>query len=419
MRLVQSVDSRPTLLVISYYWPPAAGPGTVRPVKLVKYLADRYRIIVYTASNNQQFGRDVSLENDIPPGVEVITEHVPMQKNVEAGQTFVADRSLRTRFKQWVRGNVLLPDAKRFWLRRAKRTVSNLFTHTSIDAIIVSAPPQTTHLIGRMISRTFNKPVIHDWRDPWTDAFFLQDFPRSRWANWIDRRMERSVIESGRIHVTLNEELTELIHSKTTESVDVRILPNGFDDEIAPYDASVDRSRIIYTGTLAASQRVAVLPDIIRRNPELSMDFYGQVHANIQRDFSDLSDQVTFHPPVSRDTVRTIQIQAGWLLLVIPNTPHSAGILSLKLFDYLASGRPILAFGPVGGAADRILRETGTGFMLSMDADAEFVIDHMNSFQYLANVEEIMKYHRKSQADKMHQMIQEIINDSAVATPDA
>ena len=67
-------------------------------------------------------------------------------------------------------------------------------------------------------------------------------------------------------------------------------------------------------------------------------------------------------------------MKANLLLLVIPEVKNNEGILTGKLFEYLAAKRPILLIGPENGDAAKIIRETESGFICNYN-DCERITD--------------------------------------------
>ena len=75
------------------------------------------------------------------------------------------------------------------------------------------------------------------------------------------------------------------------------------------------------------------------------------------------------------------------LLLLMPDSePRAKGLLTGKLFEYLASGRPILCIGPEDGDAAKIINETNAGTTVSFEHKNQ-IKDSISSYyqQYLTS----------------------------------
>jgi glycosyltransferase involved in cell wall biosynthesis len=80
---------------------------------------------------------------------------------------------------------------------------------------------------------------------------------------------------------------------------------------------------------------------------------------------SGLGDQIEFTGYVAHEKSIAYLFESTLLLLLIPDVPNNKGILTGKFFEYLATGKPVLALGPKDGDVARILQETGAGSIFS------------------------------------------------------
>ena len=167
-------DSRmKNFLLISYYWPPSGGVGVQRWLKLSKYLpVAGWRPVVLTPENPAFELRDPALEKEVAPEVEVLRlpiwepYHLASKLSGKKGAAInygVALESksstLTNRMMHWLRGNVILPDPRVFWVRPASKFALDLLEKNEIKAVITTGPPHSMHLIGKRI-RKKNRPSL-------------------------------------------------------------------------------------------------------------------------------------------------------------------------------------------------------------------------------------------------------------------
>jgi glycosyltransferase involved in cell wall biosynthesis len=82
----------------------------------------------------------------------------------------------------------------------------------------------------------------------------------------------------------------------------------------------------------------------------------------------DLGDRLELHPYVPRRQSLALQRDSDALLLLIPEAGgRGKGVLSGKVFEYLAAERPILAAVPPDGAAADLIQETSAGVVAPPD----------------------------------------------------
>ncbi len=391
------------VLLATYYFPPSGGPGVQRPLKFVKYLPGfGWRPVVLTVRPEDASypDRDPALEAEIPPGVPVIRTRawdpyalyarlLGKEKDAVVGVAFTGEGEpgARHRLARWVRANLFLPDARVGWTPFAGRAARKLLRETPIDVVMTTGPPHSTHLIGRALKRRAGMPWVADFRDPWTDIGYYGDLPFTAWACRLDARLERSVLEEADHVVTVSPSLKRLLARKTTTPVTV--LPNGFDPDDFRGTVPVETGAFVlaHIGTLSASQNPGALWRALRslldagELPALRLRLVGNVDPVVMRSLEahGLADRTETIPYVPHDAAVRHMRRAALLLLSIPRVPDAEGIVTGKIFEYAASGRPVLGVGPLPGDAAALLEETGAGRLFAYDDAAgmtAFVREH-------------------------------------------
>ncbi|HNV21323.1 MAG TPA: glycosyl transferase family 1, partial [Candidatus Hydrogenedentes bacterium] len=176
----------PRVLIISYYFPPAGGPGVQRIMGLVRHLPSfGWEPVVLTVKGGTFFNRDEESLARVPASVPVYRTKAfepfalynrlrgkPADEALPIGGVGQGGGGVAARLSQWVRANLFVPDARIGWIPSAVSAAKRLVRHERIDAIITSSPPQTVHLIGRRAALATGLPWIADFRDPWTQIYY-------------------------------------------------------------------------------------------------------------------------------------------------------------------------------------------------------------------------------------------------------
>jgi glycosyltransferase involved in cell wall biosynthesis len=380
------IVSHKKVLIISYYWPPSGGSGVQRWVKFTKYLRGfGWEPIIYTPSNPERPAIDHSLEKDIPHDVEILKQpiwepyslykkFVGLKKDEKLGVGLMKSGDESSFFQNlslWIRGNLFIPDPRKFWIRPSVKFLKNYLQANRVDAIISSGPPHSMHLIGMKLARKTGTPWLADFRDPWTNIDFFEDLKLSKFARRRHHTLEKKVLDSaGKVVVispTMKAEFQEITDT------DISIIPNGYDAEDFAESGYQKTSTftLAHIGMMAPSRNPEILweslSELKNENEEFSTQFklqlIGKVDGSIKETIAkrELSDIVEMVPYVPHNEIITMQQQSDALLLIVNNTPNAALILTGKLFEYLAAKRPIVCISPVEGDIKKVLDETNAG----------------------------------------------------------
>ena len=368
------------VLILSYYWPPAGGPGVQRWLKFVKYLPQfniEPVIVTVDPSRAEYPIRDESLARDVQPDLQVYRTpcaglydfYKKFTKSSTAPYSGFANEgrpNLKQKISRFIRGNFFLPDARKGWNRYAYRQVLQLIRAQGIDTVITTGPPMSTHLVGRRLKRQLSIRWITDFRDPWTDIFYYDKLYPTALARRIDRRMERNVLLQADHIITVSPFLRGLLAAKSPaiHADKISVIPNGYDaDDFLEPAAKESTFTITYTGTLAANYSLDGLIAVLAEwNAPFRLRFVGkvdpQIQQQIQQQLGAKVEFLSFVPHV--EAIRHMQ-SSTLLLLVIPDSADNKGNLTGKLFEYIGSRTPILCLGPVDGDAAAIITSAQAG----------------------------------------------------------
>ncbi len=374
------------ILIITYYWPPSGGAGVQRWLKFVKYLHRlNFQPVVYTPSNPENPVDDRSLLKDIPEGLTVISQpiwepydlykkligHKPHQKINTGFLTESKKPKFTEKLSVFIRGNFFIPDARKFWVKPSVKFLSDYLCQNPVDVIISTGPPHSMHLIAMQLKHKFKIPWIADFRDPWTNIDFYKDLMLTRSADRKHHRLEKEVLKNADRIITIGSTMAQEFEQIANRHVDV--ITNGFDDEDMLHDTTEPDKKfsIAHIGSLNKDRNPVhlweVLSELCSANTDFKNDLeiklVGKVDISVTEALSknNLTTNLNKIDYLEHDEVIREQTRSQVLLLLVNNTPNSKGILTGKLFEYLASGRPVLCIGAVDGDAAKIINETNSG----------------------------------------------------------
>jgi len=377
------------VLIITYYWPPSGGSGVQRWLKFVKYLPGLgWEPYVVTPENPSFDLRDESLMSDVPDEAEII--RLPIWEPYQGFIRFSSllgkkrslkptdlvsgrDKSLFQKFSTWIRGNLFIPDPRRFWVRPAVRFLDDFLREKKIQTIVTTGPPHSIHLIGyRLKKKNPSIQWLADFRDPWSEWGFLDSLMVGKIARAMHRKLESKVLSLADTVTTITPFYVRQFEGLSGRKVS--LLTNGYDEE--DFDSLVlqrtDKFIVRHVGTvnekcnprpfIHAVKQLALEHERFRACAQI--DFVGDVHPQFRayvESFAELSSLVTFTAPVSHKTLLAMYGKSSLLLIILTGYKDAEGYMPGKLFEYLATGLPVLGTGPEEGDAASLLKETGIG----------------------------------------------------------
>ncbi len=419
------------LLIISYYWPPSGGAGVQRWLKFAKYLPSfGWEPHVYTPENPEAPAQDESLLQDIPKEVVVVKQPIfepygfykkftGNKKSVNAG--FLSEnKDSRKKFTEqlsiWVRGNMFIPDARKFWIKPSIKFLTDYIKKEKIDIVISSGPPHSMHLIAMGLKKKLGIKWIADFRDPWTNIDFYKDLMLTKSADRKHHRLEREVLETADEIITIGK--TMAMEFEEVRGKKVQVITNGFDtDDFKMQEKECsDDFVLVHVGSINADRNHSIfwegLKELCAENPEfaekLRIRFIGKLDYSVIESvesygLKDKFEQIEYVP---HNQVKDYLFAADLLYLPLNNTPNSKGILSGKFFEYLATAKPILGIGHPKGDAAEIMQKTQAGAMIDFtdkEALKQYLIKEFESRNetHKVNIEKRNQYSRRMLTQKL------------------
>jgi glycosyltransferase involved in cell wall biosynthesis len=386
------------VLIVSYYWPPSGGAGVQRWLKFSKYLPDfgwEPVILTVDPADATYPATDYSLINDLPSSLKVhktsATNYFSIYKKDKskipsAGFANNTDSTFKGKLLRFVRGNFFIPDPRRGWNKYAFKKACELIETEGIRHIITTSPPHSSQLIGLKIKKKYpDIRWVADLRDPWTDIYYYKQFYPTVISKSIDLRFEKEVLRKADRIITVGNSLKTLFSSKLN-GIDkkIQVITNGYDTsdfkETRNFAPSI--FTITYVGTLSDIYPVEGFLNALERFKEkgnnFTLRFIGTVSPE-QKEIIRLKtgdSSLEFIPYVDHPEAVKYMLETTVLLLIIPDHKSNRSIITGKLFEYIASMRPIICVGPADGDAAVILNESGHGMTFSYN-DTNEISDYL------------------------------------------
>ena len=389
------------VLIISYYWPPTGGSGVQRWVKFAKYLpSEGWQPVIYTPENPEQLATDASLEAEIPAEAEIIKTHIiepyelykkflrksgHSKEAVEVNPVNAQNKSFLQKVAMWVRGNLFLPDPRCLWIRPSVSYLKKYLKDHPVDLIVSTGPPQSMHIIGMKLARQTGLPWIADFRDPWTRIFYFKHLSMTRTTERWHKKMEKKVLDAASAVVAVSPLVQQEFQEMTQTPVE--LITNGFDEcdfaGAACTEAAGGKDKdfiITHTGLFAADGNPSVLWETLRekciKDPvfkdRLKIKLIGKTDRQITESIeaAGLGENLTDMGYQPHDKAVEEQRRASLLILPLRKEPEYKAVLPGKLYEYLASWRPVLGIGQPDGAMSMILNTTKTGVVFNWEDKA-------------------------------------------------
>ena len=424
------------VLIITYYWPPAGGPGVQRWLKFVTYLKE-FGIdpIVYIPDNPHYPILDKELLKEVPNGIEIIKHPIKepyrfakiisrgRTQKISSGIITKKNPSLMESFMLWIRGNFYIPDARIGWKKPSVKFLTKYLVNNPVDLMITTGPPHSLHLIGLELKRSLNIKWITDFRDPWTDIHYHKALKLNSSSKRKHKDLENQVLNDADGVVVTSLGTKRVFEKITKTSIDV--ITNGFDlsEKITPVQDT--HFSLVHVGSLLSKRNPLnlwkVLSEICSNNEvfkrDLKIKLVGSVSEDVIKSIDQfgLKDHCELTGYVSHQESLQYQHNAQLLLLVEMNAPETSMIIPGKLFEYIASNRPIIAIGPKNSDIEAIIDETGSGIYLNYPEE-ELLKNHIlecymkfKEGMLFVHSKDISKYSRRELTKKMVVTINKLI----------
>ena len=371
------------ILIITYYWPPAGGPGVQRWLKFVKYLPDfGIQPIVYIPENPTYPIIDQNLVSEVSDKAIIIRKPIfePYQlasffsknktKNISSG--IIPNKKKQTTLDKvflWIRGNLFIPDARVYWKKPSVVFLEKYIQENDIHTIVTSGPPHSLHLIGLELKQKLAINWLADFRDPWTTIGYHKSLKLSSFAAKKHKKLESQV---------LNTADTIIVTSKTTKvefealtNKPIEVITNGFDVELVAPQTLDTKFSLAHIGSFLSDRNpeilwqtlVELIAEIESFKSHLELKLIGAVSQEVLETIEKfgLNQYLNNLGYVSHQEAIEHQKKSQVLLLIEIDSEDTKSIIPGKLFEYMVSNRPIVAIGPKDSDFAEIITTTNTG----------------------------------------------------------
>ncbi len=445
------------VLLVSYQYPPIAGGGVPRPLKMSKYLPQfGWEAVVLTVDPQYNVSLDQTLLKQIPEGTVVYRakEFNPYQKlnrlrsaaNANAnGSNEQAEKrkvSMLSKVKASIfhllkkmKNVLLIPDDHRLWVSSAVRLGLKAIKEQKIEVIFSTSGPYSSHLVAQKLAKKTGLPWIADFRDPWT-----QNMHRSgiAWREWIEERMERAVMEGATAITTVTQSFADNFLTKYPNIRHIEVIHNGYDPEDFQHieeKKSLDRLVFAYTGIFYQERNprlfLQAIAELIKagelQKEEILIRFAGVFDYPGYSENQDavrrlgLTDVVEVLGYLPHQQSLSLLKSSNVLLLINDTAPGSEAYIPGKLYEYFAVKRPILAFSLVGEASNIIERFHLGKVVPPTDVEKmkvailEFILAWREGrldthFSFEHDAESLAQYQRDVQAQQLAQLMNQLSN---------
>lgn len=370
------------VLIVTYYWPPAGGPGVQRWLKFVKYLRHfNIEPLVYVPENPEYPLLDADLEKEIPENIRIFRQPIlePYKlasffskkgtKSMSRGLIKEKEQGVVEKALLWIRGNLFIPDARKFWVTPSVNYLKTLIETEQVDAIITTGPPHSLHLIGMKLKTLTGVKWVADFRDPWTTIGYHNKLKLGSWAQKKHRQLEKKVLQQAdRVLATSKTTAREL---ERISERPVMTITNGYDEPDRVDYEPAKAFCLSHIGSLLSGRDPKILWEALCEltheikgfKDDLKIKLVGAVSEDVLASIrhAGLSPYLITVDYVPHSEALKLQREARVLLLLEIDAEITRGIIPGKLFEYMAARRPVLAIGPEQWEVGTILQETRVG----------------------------------------------------------
>ncbi len=407
--------------------------GVQRTAKFVKYLCKfGWEPIVITSTPKIYYAFDFNLLEELNH-IHIIRTGGDIEKINSTKEIKFSDESFRKILSKL--GQIfLIPDTKVFWKKDAIKCAESIIKGNNIDLIFSTAPPYTDFLVGYEISKKYNIPLVLDYRDDWIQCpynFYLTPFHRK-----FHIKLERKILNHSNAFITINYKIQNLIFDRYPE-IDFKnseVIPQGYDPEDLSKAKEISdkilaekkRMRFCYSGSFFN----LMTPEYFLKSLRVAFDREPEMKSQVEAYFVgifpdkfipliknlDLEENIVTTGYISHIESMAHLIAADVLWMMIGRSKKSFMISTGKLFEYIGTGKPILACIPAGTAKDAL---SGYGAEIFTDPDdvneiAKKIILLFNQYKQgklpTANKEFISRYNREILTKKLASIFNKIIS---------
>ena len=412
------------VLFITYYWPPSGKASLHWPLKMIQYLPEHgWQPSVLTVQEDTFTQRDESLLKDIDKNLPVVKTKSfepfniyrkftgkSQDEQLVASETISkTNKSLTHRISIWIRMNLFIPDARAGWYFSAVPAGNKLFQKEKFDAIVSIGPPQTAHLIGKSLGKKNEIPLIPVFIDPWVDIAYYREFNRNALTLAIDNHLEKSVMKNAKSIIFVTQTMkNDYVKKYDFIKEKNNVLYWGYNEDNfneVNFKSEHEVDTLVHAGNIFDFQNPKnfwpMLKELTEKRKKFRLKFIGTVSPGIKEEIGKncLMPYTEFSGFLPYDKLLNELLEASYLLVCATEKRHVPG----KLFEYLRTGKPIIAFGDDNEEVKSILSETNAGMIFNYGETGKVFFE--SAPQFKTDLSVVKKYDRKNIANKLAELL--------------
>ena len=424
------------ILIITYYWPPAGGPGVQRWLKFVKYLPDfGIQPIVYIPENPTYPIVDENLVKQVSDKAIILKHKIfePYQlasflsknKTQKISSGIIPNQKKQSFLDKtflWVRGNLFIPDARVFWVKPSVAFLEKYIADNNIDIIVTSGPPHSLHLIGLELKQKLAVKWFADFRDPWTTIGYHKSLRLSSFAAKKHKTLEHQVLNTADAIIVTSQTTKTEFQAITNKPISV--ITNGYDTEEVEKQTLDSKFSLAHIGSFLSERNPLILweslIELLDEIPDFKSHLEIKLIGAVSQEVLETISQFRLNPYlnnlgyVSHAEAIAHQRKSQVLLLIEINSEETKSIIPGKLFEYMVSNRPIIGIGPIGSDFAEIITTTNTGVFLDYSEKMKLksvILDFYNQFlagKLQSNGVGLQNYSRKNLTRELVELLNKI-----------
>lgn len=385
---------------------------------------------------------DVSLKDRIHPSVKIFTtqtgelfsvykKYIGKGKVPSTGLADEPDPNFLQKVARFVRGNFFLPDPRIGWNKYALEMATRVIEEERIGLFFTAGPPHSTHLVGLQLKKRFPQlKWIADIHDYWTDVSYLKLFYRTAIATFFDRKLERKVLNGADAVMTHCNASRELLGSRITRGRRDKVFVHtmGFNEALFPIKPPKEQAAFVlsYVGMITSAYKPApffkALANAIALQPDIPfrLQFVGSFDPALNKVLEEtgLTAYVTVTGYVPHGEAIASLYKSSALLIINPEFDKERMHVPGKLYEYLATFKPVISISASGSETGQILEACNAGRHFERDDTdgmTAYIVELMAQWKEQRNIDlpynptVYTKYGRRSEVASLAERIRTLL----------
>jgi hypothetical protein len=386
-RETMGISTKPLVVMLAYYYPPHPAVGGLRARKVARALAHAgFSVHVVTASGDEHppcndFTDSCVVVHRVKPHPSPRDLTLRLSRLLKRSRlravgesTAVSERArpkadgAPSRWRRYLYSLLWLPDDVQGFILPASRLARKLLRRQR-GVLYSTAPPFSPHLAAYLAIVGTGTRWVLELRDPWSDNPQKPSFMRSVGTDAVDAALERMCLRKADLIVAVSDGIASALRQKLPSHRSERLITvrNGIDEVSTPPPLPKRPFRIIHAGTCSYGRdprpflrTLARVMEGLQLGPgDIEATFLGECTHFAGTDLLEfarslgLGEVARFPGVVPRETALHLVGQSHLLLVLAQDQPDQ---VPNKLYEYLGTGRPILAYADEEGEVAKLLR---------------------------------------------------------------